>query len=85
MNSTINQIACETCLVTIDGEGQYIHEPSCKIELMRKEIETLQQSIVRFEDKVVEYINQFGENASHEVLKEIVEQIQARREKRTQS
>ena len=83
MNSA-NQIACETCLVTIDGEGNYHHEPNCKIELMRKEIVALQQSIINFENKIEEYINQFGENAPQEVCKEIIEQIQARREKRGQ-
>jgi hypothetical protein len=84
MTLTAKQLACETCLVTINGEGQYIHEPNCKLELKRKEIEELKQSIIRFENKVEEYINQFGENAPQEVLKEIVEQIQTRRSKRNE-
>ena len=35
-----------------------------------------------FEDKIRDYINEFGDNTPQEVLKEIVEQIQARQQKR---
>jgi hypothetical protein len=71
-------------MVTINGEGQYIHEQDCKLELQRKEIEALKDSIVHFEDKIEEYINEFGSNTPNEVCAIISEQIQLRRHKRNE-
>jgi hypothetical protein len=84
MEHTDKQIFCETCIMEINGEGQHIHEQRCKLELQRKEIEALKDSIIRFEDKIEEYINEFGSNAPNEVCAIISEQIQLRRHKRNE-